>query len=298
MTGPDERRCARGRRCLDRIDLTGGSHDPEWVGVILADDETGICRPCVETVRDGIAQLPDDVTHLRLLLPPSMAVRYRDPGIPDQPRIKLHAPIPLRLDPLALIELIDHEVCAWAESVCREVGIGWSRHHADRLRMQDRITRAADVLLAHLPVLLGLGDTEHPARSLGLRRADGHDPDRTVRAPWDYMVTRTGCEGALVLLDLHAKAVRKVGAAPSTAAIMACPRCHRRSLLRDHTRRRVYCRREDTCGWVTTDDVYERIRLGTPDDFLALADRLETHGGVGEGFWPARNHQAREGDAA
>lgn len=273
-------RCAAGQRCVD----AALARDPNGrvlgkVGAALVPPSTTLCPGCVRNVGYALGALPGDVTELFTLLAPSMAVRYRHPDIPATPRVK-KAPLPIALAPLTLIELIDHELGVWAASVAEATGgrSEYVRHLAAPL--EQRVLDAAWFLRTNLTRLLQVGEVEHPARSLKVRRGDGHERLRLgwgwvgdQRARHDWWTTRTGVTGALLLWDLHLQAERIAGRTPADGVPVPCPKCMRRTLVREHHSRRVLCRSE-RCTHFMSDDQYEHMANGSHDDFRRLAAKL------------------------
>lgn len=276
-----EARCAAGQRCVD----AEPARDPSGrvigrVGAALTPPSTTLCPSCVRNVGYAITALPRDVTELFTLMTPSMAVRYRHPDIPAAPRIKLHAPLPIALQPLTILELIDHETGVWAASVA-EASAGVCRY-VEHLAtpLEQRVADAAWFLKTNLSRLVELGPVEHPARSVTARRGDGHQDLRIgwgwvgdQRARYDWWTTRTGVDGALLLWDLHLQAEKLAGRTPADRVPLPCPLCRRRTLVREHHSKRVVCRSQK-CPHFMSDNAYQQMAEGTVDDFNALASKL------------------------
>jgi ribosomal protein L37AE/L43A len=142
----------------------------------------------------------------------------------------------------------------WAETVADHDGVEWSSFKAAHSRQPDRVARACALLTYRLTTLIGLAGTQHRARSLTTRRADGHDPDTTTRDRDDYWTTRQGWEGALLMVSLHQRAEKFTGRAPADRQRTPCPKCHRPDLIREHHNNLVRCR---SCGELMSDDDYD-----------------------------------------
>lgn len=284
----DESRCVRGSKCVDSLPATV-AHEPgafmtvRQVGALLLADapygEHGPCARCGSHIAQAIGELPADVAELFELLQPSMAIRYRDPGMPSQPRVKKAPPLPVSEDALALLELIDRELQVWADSVARAAGIRWSLAAAYRAPLQRRVAQASALLYQNTAWLIGLPEQEHPCYSATANRLDGHDGERVEMTDFGPdgaplpMVTRTGWDGAQLLLQLHKDTTRMAGREPADQCPIPCPKCGRRTLVRAWFSKRVVCRHE-ACEHHMSDDDYERMATGTYSQFRALADRL------------------------
>jgi hypothetical protein len=224
--------------------------------------------------------MPADVAELFELLPPSMEIRYRDPGMPSQPKVKKAPPLPLREDALSLLELIDRELQVWADSVARAAGIEWSLAAAYRAPLERRVADAAELLSRNFAWLVGLPEQEHPCFSRTADRLHGHADGQVVVTAFGPdgaalpMVWRTGWQGAQVLLELHRDTTRMAGREPADQCPIPCPKCGRRTLVRAHYSRRVVCR-HDGCEHHMSDDDYERMANGTYSQFRALAASLQ-----------------------
>lgn len=255
----EARRCNSGKRCVDGENV----HDEETgekvdrLGAILDVNHQGVvCDGCARATTTAIRYLPHDYADLSKLLVPSGERRFRDPEMPA-PTGKQESKLPLRIDVLSLQELIDYEACVWAEAVADHDGVDWDSYAAEHSRPFDRLQRACDLLGYRLPTLLGLGPTEHRARSLTERRTDGHDLELTTRSRDDYWTVREGWQAALLLRELHRKAEAVVGRRPANILPTPCPHCHRRRVLaREHHNNRIVCR---SCWSSITDDDYEAV---------------------------------------
>lgn len=261
-------RCRAAQRCRNGENIhdeTGERIDR--LGAVIEDGT--LCQACTNRVAYALGSLPADVEDLSDLLEPTGEQHWQDPDMPFQPRQKKAPPLPLRESVLALQELIDYEVTVWAESVSDADQANWDSYAAEHSRRPERVARACGLLRYRLVAFVELGETEHRARSLTTRRADGHDEDRTTRARDDYWVSREGWEGALLLVDLHERAERFAGRHPGDRIPVPCARCHRRALVREHRvsseegRRygqpgKVVCR---ACCSEMSDDDYDSFRL-------------------------------------
>lgn len=198
-------RCVRAHRCGERVPVRDEHGDPtgDWVGASIP-AERGLCPVCISAVDSALIHLPGDVRELTGLI-------GRDPSgsLLETVRVSVRAPepsLPIRENIEALRALIVHEADSWATSVARAEGVDWSTLAAQRASIERRVDDAAKLLRYRLSALLALGPVEHRARSLGVRRGDGHDPDIATVCGDDYWITRTGLDGALVLLQLHERA--------------------------------------------------------------------------------------------
>uniref|UniRef100_UPI003F498D16 hypothetical protein n=1 Tax=Pseudonocardia sp. CA-138482 TaxID=3240023 RepID=UPI003F498D16 len=254
-------RCRCGERCRDGENL----HDEhgERVGrlgallpVQATREQGAVCDGCARATATALRSLAVDYADLSELLQPSNQHRLRDPELAGPPG-KPEPTLPLRVDVLDLQLLIDYEVDAWAESVADHDEVDWSSFAARHSRPLDRIHRACELLGYRLTTLLTLGPTEHRARSLGTRRADGHDPDTTTRGADDYWATREGWEAGLLLRRLHERAERYCGRDRADRIPTPCPACHRRGLVREHRANLVRCRE---CDARLNDDDYDALR--------------------------------------
>ena len=204
-------RCRRADWCSEREPV----HDPVtgdhtgYVGAPL-DTADGLCERCQGKLLDALVHLPGDVAELTTLLARPMTVEFTELVTCPSPE----PAIPLRVDVEALRALIDHETSSWARSVADDDRVQLNRAQVVYLNpiypagQWLRVAAACFVLRTHLPVLLEMGPTEHRARSLGVRRTDGHDEDTTTRYADDYWTTRDGLTGAILLINLHQRAWR------------------------------------------------------------------------------------------
>lgn len=215
--------CRRNDHCAQREsvrDEVTGDH----LGFVGAQIYTadGLCEIDYDKVLDALVRLPLDVAELTTLLakPVSHALSEKLASVKPGPTL------PVREHLHSLRDLIAHETWHWARSLSWELDQPLSSLDAHRSRMGHRVKVSCLVLAKYLPALLELGPTEHPARSLGIRRTDGHDPDFVTRDGDDYKVTRDGLQGAILLLELHEMAWR--AAARHTTAVhisFPCRRC-------------------------------------------------------------------------
>jgi hypothetical protein len=271
-------RCRRAERCVDREripnpDVEHGDRVVDWVWAGLVIHNTGgpdLCPTCIRYVRYALNDLAGDVEEItEELLIPSSDVRYRDPDMPAQKRIKLHSPVPFDLDAKSLQELIDQELTMWATAVWRaldptlpgpEPDSAWNPHLAASSRQLPRVRWAVRYLTNRLDTLLALPVTETRARSRTARRADGHDEDVTTRFGDDYWTRRDGVTAGLLFIDLHHLAEKLSCRAPADRLPVPCPECRRLTLLRLHGQGRVEC---EHCRERWTDDQYEQLHADT-----------------------------------
>lgn len=219
-------RCRRGYRCGDRepvLDQDGYPIQGEWVGAQLPTHD-GLCRVCISAVSSALSHLELDVT----MDLDDLIGRLPDGSTLESTRIALSAPgsvPPIRLEIEALRALIVHEACAWAGSVADAVRLEWTVPPDYGARIK-RLPRAADLLRHQLSTFLSLGETEHRARSLTARRCDGHDEQIATVFGDDIWTTRTGLEGAVLLLELHEMAWSLADRADrSEPLFMPCTAC-------------------------------------------------------------------------
>lgn len=195
------------------------------------DDAQGLCEIDVDKVKDALERLPGDVVELTALLAKPLTYELGDvvsTGKGPRPTI------PIREHLHALRDLIVFEAFSWARSVVQDQGEDLSTLEAHHSRIGYRTDVSCMILRRYLPVLLNLGPVEHRARSLSIRRTDGHDEDVATRYGDDYWTTRIGLDGALVLLDLHEKAW-KIAQRHTTPVpvFVPCPRCSFLALKRE-----------------------------------------------------------------
>jgi hypothetical protein len=224
-----EFRCRRSEWCSTREAI----HDPvtgdflEYQGAPL-DSADGLCEICESKVLDALIHLPGDITELTQLIgkPLSGELHEFTSGRKPGPSV----PIQVHLE--ALRSLIDHETTSWAKSTAEADGVAWNSLKMHRSRAEYRVKAACCLLRTHMPVFLGLGKVEHRARSLGIRRGDGHDPEVATRYNDDIWIHRDGLEGAILLLDLHQKAWR-IGQHHQTPETIfdPCRRCQNYNVL-------------------------------------------------------------------
>jgi hypothetical protein len=184
----------------------------------------GLCPVCTAEVGHALRHLPGDVAELTSIIGRPLSSALREPITGP----KLGPRMPIREDIEALRTLIIHEVCSCARAVARDADVSWDRFDEEHSRIGDRVQRACQLLTYRLPRFLDLGPTEYRARSLGVRRTDGHDPDTTTRYGDDYWITRDGVDSAISLLGLHRRAY--IAAQRHTTLVPVygyCPNCGR-----------------------------------------------------------------------
>ena len=270
MTSPnDAPRCARARHCAEPetvIDDTGAP-----VKMPAAVTTGPLCDTDLRHLHWALQALPMDVADLTVAMTaPKLEQRFRDPDMPDQPRVKTGSPVAFNIHIEALRALIDHETTTWADHLADHLDRHWSQHVARAQRIGRRIQDAAGFLDAFLPALLTLGPHTYRCQSAGERPEDGHDPDTVTVHGQHVWITRTGLDAALLLLRLHEQVEHVVGRAPADRLPIPCPACHRTSLFREHgvpavvsgsTRPgqpgRVVCR---TCWHQMSDDAYAGLQ--------------------------------------
>jgi ribosomal protein S14 len=232
--------CRRADQCSQREalrDEVTGDH-LGFVGAQLSSVD-GLCGVCEDQVKNALLHLPGDVAELSALVgkPLSQALTERVSSNGPGPTL------PLREHLFALSELIDHETSSWAASLAHEIDLEWSTLSAHRSRIGHRVKLACGILRTWLPAFLELGPTEHRARSLGVRRTDGHDEEVATRYGDDYFITRDGLQGAIVLLDLHEKAWRVAQRHTSAVHVaFPCRRCGHKALYRELGKGDAQCR--------------------------------------------------------
>lgn len=229
-------RCHRddlcGAREVVRDPVTG-----DHLGYVGAEIDTydGLCEVDTDKVRDALERLPGDTAELTTLLGKPLHHEFGDVISRSRPG----GTLPLREHIHSLRALIDHEVTSWARSVGDDSRVEISREtrialNPSHTKIGLRVQAASELLRRHLPVLLELADVEHRARSLGVRRGDGHDEDVATRYGDDIWVTRDGLAGALGLLDLHEKVWRLAARHTSPVRVfIPCPQCGYMALKRE-----------------------------------------------------------------
>lgn len=232
--------CRRGDQCSAREsvrDPVTGDH-LEWIGGRLQTAD-GLCEIDTDKIKDALIRLPLDVAELTTLLVKPVSHVLSDKLASSKPGPTL----PLREHLHSLRDLIVFETWAWARSLSWELDQPLSSLDAHRSRQGYRVKVACLVLTRYLPAFLGLGPVEHPARSLGVRRTDGHDPEFVTRDGDDYKVTRDGLQGAILLLELHEQAWR-IAARHTTAVHVSfpCRRCGYLALYHELGDDKAQCR--------------------------------------------------------
>jgi hypothetical protein len=268
MSSPALTRCAAGDHCRDGENI----EDPDTgeriarLGAIV-DDGGPLCDQCLWDAEYAIASLPADMRDLAKLLPPPLKVRYRDPDLPAQPRVKKAPPLPMNEPVWSLMELIVYETTVWAETVADAAGVEWDSELTERSPWQNRVDTSCALLGYRFTQLIGLTGIEHRARSTSVDPTVGHDLDRTIRSRDDVWASRDGWEGALTLEQMHRQALKHAGRHPGDRVPTPCTNsaCGKRALVREHRNNVVVCR---ACKTALTDDDYE--------DFLTAA--LKAHG--------------------
>lgn len=270
MTSPnDVPRCARGPRCPDTetaIDTTGAP-----IVVPAAVTDSPLCPTCTRHLHWALQALPVDIADLTVAMnTPHLEIRYREPDMPTQPRVKKGSPAAFDIHIEALRALIDHETGTWADHLADHLHLTWSQHVARAQRVGARVQYACRFLDTHLPELLRLPAHTYRCQSTGERPEDGHDPDTVTVKAGHVWIERSGLDAALLLLRLHEQVEHVVGRAPSDRLPIPCPACHRTTLFREHgvpnvvtaTLRpgregRVVCR---SCWHQMSDDAYARLQ--------------------------------------
>jgi len=232
--------CRRGDRCAAREaerDPVTGDH-LGWRGAQIA-SEDGLCEIDYDKVKNALLHLPGDVAELTSLIgkPITHALTERLSSARPGPSM------PIREHLHALNELIDFETNAWAGSLAAHLGLEWSTLSQHHSRAGRRVQIACALLGVWLRAFLELGPTEHRARSLGVRRTDGHDEDIVTRYGDDYFVIRDGLQGAILLLDLHEAAWRIAQRHTSEVHVaFPCRRCGYMALYRELGKGTAVCR--------------------------------------------------------
>lgn len=250
-------RCRAGRKCGDGENTT----DPDTgehvrLGAVVFTPHA-LCGICTNRLGYGLGSLPLDVIELSKLLVPATAPRLRDPDLPPQPHMRKAGPrLPLQENPFALQQLIDQETGFWSASVAAAADVEWSVEAAGQLRQFDRVAQACQLLKYRITQFVELPVQRHPARSLKVGRAEGHDPDTITRGPDEYWVDRDGVTGALLLMDLHRRTLRLAGRHPADRLGTPCPKCETQSLFRERHNNQVICRR---CDRPMSDADYEQL---------------------------------------
>jgi hypothetical protein len=265
-------RCARGRHCEDRIVDTGVVAGK--VGALLVDEQYAFCPTDLRQIRYALGRLPLDVAELTIRMQPSSQVRYRDPSIPAQPRVKLYSPVPIDLNAEGLRQYVDFELAAWAKSTADDAGVEWSVGLAAAMRQGARVQASCWLLDQRLDWLLGLPLTRHRCRSAGADPTEGHHEDYPSYIQEDmdgdgWWIHRDGTHAGLLILDLHRRVEQLIGRVASDMLELPCPKCSTPALEREHPpgldvawasirpgrAGQVVCRR---CWHVMNDDEYAR----------------------------------------
>lgn len=262
------RRCANDQDCIDAENLiVDNLGTRQFVGHLTGDEGRAFCATCVRYLRYAMIGFPLDCAELTTLMVPSMAVTYRSPDLPTQPRVKLHAPLPFNAAPEAVRALIAHELTSWAESTAVEAGVSWDTYLADHSRIGARVQAACQLLDYRLDYFLGLPPVLHEVRSTGEDPRDGWDEAaqaRMIRRHGKWWIRRDGTEGALALFALHRQVEQLAGRTLGGECKMACPACRRPALKREHRAGKVICR---YCWRQMTDAHYEQLLDVTSDLF-------------------------------
>jgi hypothetical protein len=271
----DEFRCRRDRWCSAKEpvrDPVAGFH-VGWVGAVT-EDADGLCVRCVGQVEAALIALPMDVAEITKEIGKPLGGAKEEQTAHPKPGPTL----PIQEDREALRALIDHEACAWARAVAFAAGVPWSRYSEEHSRLGSRVEVACALLRYRLTTFLSLGPYEYRARSLGVRRTDGHDEEVVTRFGDDYWTTRDGVEGALLLVRLHERAetMARQHAAPMPV-FARCPSCREFGLRRTPGEEHATCQ---TCGHqapVEHLDVLREAarRCNTPRDVATLAKVLK-----------------------
>lgn len=245
MTAPalEAFRCRRGRWCSAKEsvrDRVSGFH-VGWVGAAI-DEADGLCVRCTGLVEAALVALPMDVAEITKEIGKPLGGAQEEQTAHAKPGPTL----PIREDREALRALIDHETCAWARAVADTAGVRWSRYLEEHSRVGSRVGVACALLRYRLTTFLALGPYEYRARSLGVRRTDGHDEDVVTRYGDDYWTTRDGIEGALLLVRLHERAEAMARKHEAPMPVFArCPDCREFALRRYPGHSHATCQ---TCG--------------------------------------------------
>lgn len=228
--------CRRGPACKD----AQPGVDPETGAVsrIGADTTHGapLCETCIRYLGYAVGALHWDVAELTLLLQPAAVVKLRDTRLPEQPRVKLHAPLPFNGNAEALRAFIDHETCTWTEAVVVDTGGDWNPQWAVMTRLGHRVQTAAGILADNLLTLIALPGEPRRAYSTTINPADGHDGIE-AHAGGYVIKTRDGLDAATTFFKIHDMVEAFAGRIPSTRVRMRCPRCHQQDMHREHHRR-------------------------------------------------------------
>jgi hypothetical protein len=232
--------CRRGDQCAERQaerDPATGDH-LGWIGGQI-DTVDGVCKIDYDKIKNALLHLPGDVAELSALIgkPITHALSERLSSSRPGPSI------PLREHLHALSELIDFETNAWAGSLAAEMGLEWSSLSMHHSRAGRRVQLATNLLGVWLSAFLELGLTEHRARSLGVRRTDGHDEATVTRYGDDYFTSRDGLQAAILLLNLHEVAWRIAQRHTAEVHIaFPCRRCGFLALYRELGKGTAHCR--------------------------------------------------------
>lgn len=242
------------------------------------EQDTPLCATCLRFVRYAIGSLHVDLADLTTLMEPSMEVRHRDPDLPDQPRVKLSAPLPWggRGEHAEGIRAaIVNEVTEWAEAVTDATGGTWDPEWVESVRDGYRVQHLAGILAEHTLFLVTLPPARRRLYSTGVDPAAGRDDVETYQgAAW---AMRDGAEAALTFLRLHEQVRAVAGRIPSDRIPLPCPRCWHKTLHREHHKAmtdsfgqrsegRVVCRNTH-CWGVWADHEYAEMRTAAARAF-------------------------------
>lgn len=202
-------RCRRASQCVKSVP------DPDragkFIGVLLCNP--GICKACTTHVHDAIGYLSADYQELNSLI--AAGSGQSEEFVTGSRELK----VPIRLGVEALRQQIDYELTFWS---IRTSDSYWP---LDRLNsLPDyRVARAAEYLQHNLDKLLALREIPHLVWDI-----DG----RPVPNKADM---QSGIDGALCLLELHYRVKRVAGRTALVHRLsLACPYCHRVSLVREN----------------------------------------------------------------
>jgi hypothetical protein len=234
--------CRRGQDCTERIPVYGpGGVRTGWTP---AHTDDALCGGCRRTLAYALDELPRQVLAVEAEQLPKLAIIYRQDDCSGGGEI--HAPIPLDTHLDAIVRLIDHEVCTWADFVADAMSLPWSAMATRMSRTIDRVTRGSILLRRNTSWLLALGPHEYRARSLGENPWSGQGRGVVVRRDGtDFWVERDGPAAAIRILELFRATQEATGQIATTRLRTPCRHCHCRTLNRDHTRNLITC---STCG--------------------------------------------------
>jgi hypothetical protein len=188
-----------------------------------------LCELCTGDVVDALIRLPLDVAELSQEIGRSLGGAEREPVA----HVKPGSSPPIQLELEALRALIVHETTSWAVAVARDAREDLNTIKLHHARIGYQVKVACVLLRAHLPRFLALGPTEYRARSLGIRRAEGHPDDVATRYGDDYWTTRDGATAAVLLVQLHQRAWRTCRRHTTALPVFAkCPHCTQFALRR------------------------------------------------------------------